>query len=539
MRSILASLSITILTACCAPIAGDPPPAAVSHYIAPVGDGERTIFLISDSHMGFGRDGAGNWSPTEDFRWPRALASFLEEAREAGEDRVDLIIVGDFLEMWQVPDMIACTDGGADLGCTVPEMAAVVRGIVAGHTEEFDELRKFAEAGNNRLHIIPGNHDAALLIADVWRPLGEAFNEQSGRINLVTDGLWVSGDGRIIVEHGHQIGSDVNKYDDWPGMVVKADRRGTYRMIRPWGENFVQSVFNEVEAGNDDVPPYPIVDNLAPETAAVRYRMADVGIGQSIADAVRFLVFNLLETSLVQKLQVLGPQTDPMSGQIVWDVEAGREMGHMLFANALADDDPFRALLLGDTAKAAELREALSATAMDESALSDDEVRSLCEQLAARNRDQLCIDVQLGAAIEAIFSSRPKVVRQHLIERRKTYGDMTLFIYGHTHKYEIPHAVSLPGDYKVTVVNTGAFQRVVGEEAFLERVAEKSEELGRDVTPGEGLRLIDLSELAPCYTYVEVRYRLGLPEAKLWYWRSDETDAVPTGRRSIGSNACR
>jgi hypothetical protein len=109
----------------------------------------------------------------------------------------------------------------------------------------------------------------------------------------VTRGFWMSPDGRIVAEHGHQVGNDVNRYDRWP--VITRDQRGTTYLERPWGERFVQQMFNSQEE------EYEIIDNIAPETVGVKYRIADRGYVRTAADVARFIAFNLFETSLPQK----------------------------------------------------------------------------------------------------------------------------------------------------------------------------------------------------------------------------------------------
>ena len=57
------------------------PPAAASitpQYRAPSGE-QRKIVLISDLHLGLGRNADGRWNPMEDFRWTAALKGFLAE----------------------------------------------------------------------------------------------------------------------------------------------------------------------------------------------------------------------------------------------------------------------------------------------------------------------------------------------------------------------------------------------------------------------------------------------------------------------------
>jgi hypothetical protein len=61
----------------------------------------RFLAVISDHHMGLGRNAAGAWSPTEDFRWPKALKGFLDSLSQRGNHAVDLVVAGDLFELWQ------------------------------------------------------------------------------------------------------------------------------------------------------------------------------------------------------------------------------------------------------------------------------------------------------------------------------------------------------------------------------------------------------------------------------------------------------
>jgi UDP-2,3-diacylglucosamine pyrophosphatase LpxH len=164
----------------------------------PSAAGPRYFGFISDLHLGVGRQRGGSWNPTEDFRWPKALEGFLNKLSEDGEERVDLVIVGDFLEMWQPPPEIPCRGAGPELGCTLDEMAALSRIIASAHGDALTSLRAFAERGENRLHIMPGNHDSTIRYQAVWQPIGDALHADSGRIDLVTSGIWSSQDGRIV-----------------------------------------------------------------------------------------------------------------------------------------------------------------------------------------------------------------------------------------------------------------------------------------------------------------------------------------------------
>ncbi len=485
----------------------DPPP-----------QGERLLVFISDVHLGLGRQEDGAWSPTEDFRWDNALQGFLDSVSASGNDKVDLVVLGDFLELWQPPAKVKCNGAGADLGCTVAEMQEIATTVVRAHPSALDAFRNFSRRGENRLHIVPGNHDSALLLEPVWRPLGAALQADSGRVNLVASGVWASNDGRLLAEHGHQIGSDVNRYDAWPNIL--SVHQGKDYVIRPWGERFVQKLFNREEK------EYPIIDNLSPESAGARYRLADRGLWASVADVGRFILFNLFETSASQKAYFLGPEPESKD-RPVWNVGMGRKMGHRLFANALDPNDPFRKALLEDTGQGRALRKELDALAQDSKSLSDDGVRLLCDQVAIRaGKDgPKCEQPHLGYMAESNLIPREWVLRGHVSRRLDEYPRMRVFIYAHTHQLEEKWDLRTAGgpvSIRITILNTGAFQRVIDEKGYLRRVREKG------ITPAEGLRKLPLDALPPCYTAVIVRYENGVPNpaTKRWHMEENGTGAL-------------
>ena len=86
---------------------------------------ERALVFISDVHLGVGKDAGGNWMPIEDFRWPNALDGFLAYVERTYEGKADLVILGDFLELWQPFPGMACTDPEAEAGCSVAETAVL------------------------------------------------------------------------------------------------------------------------------------------------------------------------------------------------------------------------------------------------------------------------------------------------------------------------------------------------------------------------------------------------------------------------------
>ena len=504
MKRIMILMSVLVLTCGCASMS-----AAVTWTSTPsfkeASTRERTIVVISDLHLGPGKKSNNEWYATEDFRWPKALKAFLDKMSETGNRQVDLIVAGDFLDMWQPPDNIRCEGISAGLGCTVDEMKAVATWITKAHDPVFKDLRDFSRKGENRLHIIPGNHDSALLIAAVWEPVGKALGADSGRVNFVRTGVWKSPDGSIVVEHGHQIGTEANRYDTWPDIV--RSRGGKEYIIRPWGEQFVQKIFNEQENC------YPLIDNLSPESAGIWYRMKDRGAWGTSADIAQFVAFNLFQTSLPQKAQILGAGGSPEEN-IKWDIARARDQGHQLFVAAMPPNDDFRASLLGDSEQAKKVRLEFDALAKDEKRLPDENVKLLCEQAEIRG-NSLCKTPELGAGIEKLLVPRGWVLAAHLRNREVEFPKMRFFIYGHTHLLEEAWQPGSGFGLSVTVLNSGAFHRVINEKGFLRRVAAKN------LSPEEGLKKLAVEELPPCYTFILVPHG---KEPKVQNWVMEESN---------------
>ncbi|MCS3932078.1 UDP-2,3-diacylglucosamine pyrophosphatase LpxH [Bradyrhizobium elkanii] len=485
--------------------------ASTTPFAQPPGSPQqRFLAFISDLHFGLGRQANGGWSPEEDFRWSSALAGFLEELGRRSANQVDLVIVGDFLELWQPPAGIACDGNNADTGCTIPEMVRIVETVVAAHANDFARLREFSKRGENRIHIIPGNHDSALLLSAVWKPVGVALDVGSGRINRVTTGVWKSPDGKVVAEHGHQIGSDVNRYPDWPAITYESG--GSTFLVRPWGERFVQRVFNSQEG------EYEIIDNIAPETVGVKYRIADRGYLKSTGDFARFIAFNLFETSFAQKMEALGGDSNTASNDRErWNLGIAREeIGFKLFLEALGAGDPLRAEITGNDTSSQALRNELSALARDKTRLSDDDVRALCDQLTLRDSSQKCSVGAAGAVREAQLVPRRHVMRDHVAGHLHTDERIRIFVYGHTHALEVGWPVTIEQGKEVMVHNTGAFQRTIDENGFLVRVREKR------LPASEALRAVKLEDLPPCYSAVFVVYQSGIPASKTWRWHMPE-----------------
>ena len=188
---------------------------------------ERQLVVISDLHMGSGsiRGGAVDcenpgerWKNTEDFRWCSEFRQFLKEIDAIGKKNdlpTDIVIAGDFLELWQ-SDKIECgRKGNRNLSCSEAQALERVERVVEAHRETLRAIGWFADQGDNRVIVVPGNHDAALVFDEVKdRVVAEVPTLVPGKFLIATEGYWQSADGRIFVEHGHQMKADPSRYRD-------------------------------------------------------------------------------------------------------------------------------------------------------------------------------------------------------------------------------------------------------------------------------------------------------------------------------------
>jgi hypothetical protein len=450
-----------------------------------------TTILISDLHLGVGRKSNGDWDPTEDARWPDALSGFLRSLPASYPEPIDLVVLGDFLELWQPPAAIPCAgpSGNPDEGCSIAEASALVNLVLSQHKAELAALTEFASNKTHRLIIVPGNHDAALMVPSVWNIVSQALSPVADRVVWVSSGYWTSPDGSVYAEHGHQIGHDVNRFADWP--AVTKQEGGVEYLVRPWGQRFVQKVFNDVEA------QYPIIDNLSPESVGARYRIAAGGPFGAPADIAKFLTFNLFETSITQKVKFLGNECPPSTAcDPVWDLKAARRRGPGLYINALDDQDPMRALLLEDSAQGKSLRGALEA---EVNALSDTQVKQLCDVIAVKST-QTCAVVTAGFVWEKLVKTKEQILRERLLQLGLQRQSAKYYVYAHTHQLEVPWQMDVTQLRHITVANTGAWQRVGGEDWFKRQLKK------RNISDKDALKSIALEDFPACYTFVAVRH---------------------------------
>lgn len=496
----------------------------------PAGGAQRRVVVMSDLHLGEGRGAGGAWSPYEDFRWADDLRGFLAALADEGVT-TDLVLNGDTFELLQAGDG-ACAYDDPALGCTEAEALARLDRVIGAHGDEMAALAAFAGAGDNRLVLVPGDHDAALLFPAVGRRAVEAFGAAPGRVIFADDGYWRSPDGSIHAEHGHQIEHRADRFDDWPAPFVT--RAGRRHLARPWGQSVVQALYDRYE------PRFPIVDNLADNGAGVREALAAAGVddaGPAAADLLRFLLFRMSWQQFRMDLD-RGDVEPP-----AWDLDGVREAGPAFLVDSLADDDRFKPLA------ARALDDGRLTALMD--ALSDDELTAICDHRAALRRARRRFErilTQLDPTgppltecprtpettaprFEYFWGSRDRVFGRHL-EQLTDPRPVAVMVHGHTLlpdyrqgnftrveaglTYVVDGFSPVRGAATPVVINAGAWQRT----ATPRQLDEHRRRLGG--AEAELLESMQPEQLPPCYSFVQIDPYDERPEPPVVrYWRQD------------------
>ena len=488
-------------------------------------DSERYVSLISDLHVGAGRDSNGDWKRTEDFRWQDDFNQFLDFISKRSKDQSDLVLVGDVFELWQSPtmkcsndiskpgcDVPDCNESDTQIGCSEPEARARLDYTLKQHSDFVDAMRRFVDRGSNRVYFIPGNHDAALLFPEVRQLLLSNFDGL--RVQVLDQGYWLSLDGQIYSDHGHQF-DDVNTFDKWPQPFIQ--RNGVTYMRKPWGENMVQQFYNQYEE------IFPIIDNLADEKAGVVFAVKQVGFQKSQTAVGKFLRFFLFQQSLRQAFVALGKD-----GSVDWDFASVRSKPTAFFLEALGGDLELAAMA-SDAQKSGDLQ-------LDPANLTDDELRAICAAKDNLPGSEKCLrrSDTLSAAVKGALISddqrRAAYLRAVLpMVAIKDDNLASVYVYGHTHSSKAPTKLSLGemkyGSVGVTYVNTGAFQRVASPAQISAILAGPKKDQAKsplDLQP---------EDLPACYNYVWFEPYKGKPVPQLLRWAKgmDATFTSSTG----------
>ena len=477
--------------------------------------GGRAVVVIGDLHMGPGRDGA-RWNAVEDFRWGDEFAAFLKAIDAEGAGATDLVLNGDTFELLQSP-AVSCRHGDAQLGCTEAQALARLETVITGHGPDLQAIGAFARSGANRVHLLAGDHDAALAFDSVRARAVRAFGAPDGRIQFVEAAGWRSADARIYVEHGHQLPLGADRFAGWPKPLVSSGGRN--HVERPWGEQVMLPLYDRTE------PRYPVVDNIVEEGIGGKYIVAAEGADPP--EGVPALLRYFLTKTTWQQFRM-----DLDDGEVRaprWDMAAIRRDPSAFLASSLPPDDPF-APLAAKAAAAGHLR------ALD-GALADEAIVAICDYRAAVRRARRRMERVLtqlsgvgppvaecprtadtvGPEFEDYWRSRNATFARHIAAARdrlaqgqRGAGAFEVVVFGHTHLADRPFRPG--GDDGPIVAASGAWQRTIHPVA-LEQLAKE-----RGVPVAALLATLQPEDLPPCYSFLRFGAAAGsrTPESRAW-----------------------
>lgn len=523
-------------------VAGLSPPAVTAE------EASGLFIFVSDLHIGVGHSklqgepGNEIWSRLEDFRWSPEFDQFLHYVDAEGKHNATLVILGDALELWQSSSgkcqngsgilecaISDCNPPAPDQACSVVDAKRRAEVVVREHDDVFKMLGWFANQGN-KIVFVPGNHDAALLIPNVHNVVLRAISPRPIQgIEIATKGYWVSKDGLIWGEHGHQF-DKVNSFVAWPNL----SQSGGY-LERPSGEGLVQEFYNQYEV------MFPIVDNLTSEQAGIRLAISAGGLPGSAAALQRFAKFLFTKNSPRQLLSFLGKESEKSSAvSQKWKADVVRadngiktanvdrqDIGPVFIANSIIDDGLRKIALKGI---------ATGEFVMTARDVTDETLVSFCDARAVRSQKEpetlQCPQEgggHLGYVKDKILGLGDENLRQYLLNdifpKTQALGfanKLKIFVYGHTHAYNHVSNFKVDPDWSLEVFNTGAFQRVADEDQ-LKMIMEDL-----CLEPSQALRVLRPENLPECYSYVRVDYRKDRPVPSLMFWSKQNGNWQPT-----------
>ena len=458
--------------------------------------GQRAVAVIGDLHMGAGRDAEGRWRRDENFRWSLEFAEFLRAIDAQHRSGVDLVLNGDTFE---IPS-------------AEPSALSALDGILAAHSVELDALSAFARAGSNRVVVLPGDADAALRSPKVADRVVRALRGSNDRVLVATSGYWLSRDGRVNAEHGHEI------------------------RFRGQASTALQELRQRLEA------IYPAVHNVAVSGGGAKYALAadnTLASGEVAVDLVRDALLNVSWQQF--RMELDDGEVQPPR----WDLAQARSQGASLLVASIADDDPLKGLV---NRLAGEGR--LGAIA---AGLTDQELTTICDYRAAVRRARRRFEPLVtqfaprgpavaecprapetrGAIFEYFWRSRDELYGNYVERaRRRSSGPNApvVFAIGHSHLADraqsyanmisggllkIPMEGFSPvrGALTPVVINGGAWNRTITP-VQLERLHDE-----RGGSWPDFLRSLEPEALPPCYSFVLIPAYDKEPAPAVRYWR--------------------
>ena len=490
---------------------------------------------ISDTHVGMGgrctsgdecRDG---WHNMEDFRWHADFELFVEYLLAKVDTTIDFVVVGDFLELWQDPDgRFECgepTQRRSDLGCSAEQAIGRVNEVGNKHPTFFAMLSKLIAGNDNRVIILPGNHDAVLVMPLVANTLTNLFDSDvSTKVCIDQDGMLYhdSNTHKTLIEHGHQVKGDLNRYaSPTNGVVECLDKNENSidcnddgaHVRRSWGENFVQNYYNNYEK------VFPIIDNYSAEGSGLpdglkRGLKASTPKERSSA-FVRFASFFFTKQTSQHVGSLLGDEqtitriciendNDPCL-----DLKAmmGKSTSDGIFSQLPRGQSELLKLVFDVSVESQPTLDDVYRQYADDTSLIDELVVTTCIywdkneeseiQCPYRNRPLGAIGTKISQWFKGIIDSDFDKIKDHVSQREELLSTtIDTFIFGHTHEAMVANDID---DGKI-VLNTGAWQRVASARVIADRIEDCT--INNGISDEECFQRMSPNALPACYSPV-------------------------------------
>jgi UDP-2,3-diacylglucosamine pyrophosphatase LpxH len=224
--------------------------------------------VISDIHIG-----AGKLDDCDD-ALEAQLCNFFKML-SSNDIPVELVINGDFLEFiqappWQGETLRSKTKDDIRLCFTERQSVLKLENIIQAHGAVFKGLEEFlASKQENRLVIVPGNHDADFFWPEVRQKFAETVCGMSDRLKNrlffhLEQGYAPTAHSGIWIEHGHQYDPINSFFLDGKPCWSQAtppifdDVSGTPRLLECLGTRFLIKYINKLDS------EYHFVDNVKP-----------------------------------------------------------------------------------------------------------------------------------------------------------------------------------------------------------------------------------------------------------------------------------
>lgn len=193
------------------------------------------IVAISDLHLGVGERRSLN-DPPEGFLHDAQLAGLIAHLSQDWPEPTALLLLGDIFEL--PGGFIHSRRRPGFLIVELADLLERVERIAAAHPEVFASLAGFMATGGT-IHLVPGNHDPALLIPEVGEGLVKNIAAAGCAVQAVRDRLTIHPGafhlpGELHAQHGNQL-HDMNAFASPAQPYRRTERSSLFQLEDPLG----------------------------------------------------------------------------------------------------------------------------------------------------------------------------------------------------------------------------------------------------------------------------------------------------------------